>query len=129
MAKVQKIFKVKDGTIAGLDVTSGKLVANAKNLPGSTTSSSSGDLVSYFYKVLRNEEVILEQSTGVVELKRFKDRVKQVDAGNDCGLHILNFDAFEEGDIIECYKVSYQPKKLQLGYQSHGNQPGYSSSR
>eukprot|EP00981_Chlorochromonas_danica_P015831 scaffold14707_cov176-Ochromonas_danica.AAC.4 len=129
VAKVQKVFKVKDGTIAGLDVTSGKLVANAKNLPGSTATTSSGDLISYFYKVIRNDEVILEQSTGVVELKRFKDRVKQVDAGNDCGLHILNFEAFEEGDIIECYKVSYEPKKLQVGYQSHGNQHGYSSSR
>jgi translation initiation factor IF-2 len=38
-------------------------------------------------------------------LKRFKDDVKEVRAGYECGLHVAGFDAYEEGDMVECFSV------------------------
>ena len=38
-------------------------------------------------------------------LKRFKDDVKEVRAGYECGLHVAGFDAYEEGDLIDCFAV------------------------
>lgn len=38
-------------------------------------------------------------------LKRFKDDVKEVRAGYECGLHVAGFDAYEEGDLIDCFSV------------------------
>jgi hypothetical protein len=42
----------------------------------------------------------------------FKDNVREVEAGHDCGIGIEGFDAIEAGDIIECYTVEEVATKL-----------------
>lgn len=68
---------------------------------------------------LRNNGVL------AVELKHFKDNVKSVPSGQDCGMYISNHSDYLDGDIVECYKLDYVGKKLVLGYaasqqQKHG---------
>jgi translation initiation factor IF-2 len=41
----------------------------------------------------------------VVSLKRFKDDVKEVNAGFECGVGVLNFNDFQAGDILEFYRM------------------------
>jgi translation initiation factor IF-2 len=54
-------------------------------------------------RVLRNNVVVHD---GELEsLKRFKDDVKEVKAGFECGLNLKNFNDIEEGDQLECYEV------------------------
>ena len=85
-AKVQALFNVpKLGTIAGSSVTDGKVTRTA------------------FLRVLRDSKSIF---TGkVASLRRFKDDVKEVDKGFECGIGIENFNEFKEGDIIEAYEL------------------------
>ena len=52
-------------------------------------------------RVTRNGEVIAE--TNISGLKRFKDDVREVQAGYECGITLTNFDNFQEGDILEFY--------------------------
>jgi len=83
-AEVREIFKVsKVGTIAGCYVLDGKVTRNAK------------------IRVIRDNKVIYE---GRLEsLKRFKDDVKEVLSGFECGMNIERFNDLKEGDIIEAY--------------------------
>ena len=85
-AKVQALFNVpKLGTIAGSSVVDGKVTRTA------------------FLRVLRDSKSIF---TGkVASLRRFKDDVKEVDKGFECGIGIENFNEFKEGDIIEAYEL------------------------
>jgi len=83
-AEVRAIFKVRQGQIAGVYVADGKL--------------SRGALA----RVLRNGEVIHESS--ISSLRHFKDNVKEMAAGFECGVGIDGFSAFEEGDVIEAYR-------------------------
>ncbi len=85
-AKVQALFNVpKLGTIAGSSVLDGKVTRTA------------------FLRVLRDSKSIF---TGkVASLRRFKDDVKEVDKGFECGIGIENFNEFKEGDIIEAYEL------------------------
>ncbi|GAC1555839.1 MAG: translation initiation factor IF-2 [Myxococcales bacterium] len=85
-AKVQALFNVpKLGTIAGSSVTDGKVTRTA------------------LLRVLRDSKSIF---TGkVASLRRFKDDVKEVDKGFECGIGIENFNEFKEGDIIEAYEL------------------------
>lgn len=77
-------FKVsKVGTIAGSYVTDGKV----------TRDSS--------VRLIRNGIVIFEGE--IDSLKRFKDDVKEVSQGYECGITIKNFNDIKEGDIIEAY--------------------------
>jgi translation initiation factor IF-2 len=83
--QIREVFKIsKVGTIAGCMVTDGKITRNTK------------------VRVLRDGIVI---HTGELEsLKRFKDDVKEVLKGYECGLNIANFNDIQEGDIIEGYE-------------------------
>jgi translation initiation factor IF-2 len=83
--QIREVFKIsKVGTIAGCMVTDGKITRNTK------------------VRVLRDGIVI---HTGELEsLKRFKDDVKEVLKGYECGLNIANFNDIKEGDIIEGYE-------------------------
>lgn len=83
--EIREVFKIsKVGTIAGCMVTDGKINRNTK------------------VRVLRDGIVI---HTGELEsLKRFKDDVKEVAKGYECGLNIANFNDIKEGDIIEGYE-------------------------
>jgi len=54
-------------------------------------------------RVLRNNVVMHDGELD--SLKRFKDDVKEVKAGFECGLSLKNFNDIEEGDQLECYEV------------------------
>ena len=83
--QIREVFKIsKVGTIAGCMVIDGKINRNTK------------------VRVLRDGIVI---HTGeLASLKRFKDDVKEVTKGYECGLNIANFNDIKEGDIIEGYE-------------------------
>ena len=83
-AEVRQTFKVSNvGTIAGAYVLTGKVSRNAG------------------IRVIRNDIVIHDGK--LVSLKRFKDDVKEVDKGYECGLQIEKFDDVQEGDQLEVY--------------------------
>jgi len=83
-AEVRQVFKVsKTGTIAGCYVTSGLIRRNA------------------LVRLKREGEVI--HQAAINSLKRFKDDVKEVQSGFECGIGIEGFENFVEGDIIEVY--------------------------
>ena len=60
--------------------------------------------------MIRDGIVIFEGEIGT--LKRFKDDVREVDAGYECGLNINNFNDIKVGDIVEAYKIVETKKKL-----------------
>lgn len=83
-AEVRHIYKISHvGTVAGSYITSGLLKANEK------------------IRVLRDGVITYEGE--LASLKRFKDDVKEVKEGYECGLSIKNFNDLKEGDIIEGY--------------------------
>lgn len=85
-AEVRKMFKLtKSGLIAGCFVTKGKINRNC--------------LVS----VMRNGAVAFEGKLS--SLKRFKDDVRDVSEGFECGIAVAGFDQLMEGDVIEAYDI------------------------
>ncbi len=93
-AEIRKIFKLsKSGVIAGSFVTKGKFMRSS--------------LVS----VTRNGEVIFEGELS--SLKRFKDDVREVAEGFECGIGVKGFDAILEGDVIEAYQIEKIARKLE----------------
>ena len=85
-AEVMETFKIsKVGTIAGCIVREGKLVKTAK------------------VRVIRDGIVVYTGELG--SLKRFKDDVKEVLSGQDCGLNIANYNDIKVGDIVEAYQI------------------------
>lgn len=92
-AEVLEIFKVtKVGTVAGCIVRDGKVVRNSK------------------VRVIRDGIVIYTGDLG--SLKRFKDDVKEVKNGYECGLNIENFNDVKVGDHIESFKEVEVAKQL-----------------
>ena len=82
--EVRQTFKVsKVGTIAGCYVTDGSVSRNAS------------------VRVIRDGIVVFEGELG--SLKRFKDEVKEVNYGYECGITIERYNDIKEGDIIEAY--------------------------
>ena len=92
-AEIRETFKIsKVGTIAGCMVTNGKIFRNAG------------------IRLIRDGVVIY---TGeLASLKRFKDDVKEVSKGYDCGLQIKNYNDIREGDIVEAFQEVAVKKKL-----------------
>ena len=85
-AEVQETFKIsKVGTIAGCIVREGKLTRTAK------------------VRVIRDGIVIYTGELG--SLKRFKDDVKEVAMGQDCGLNIQGYNDIKVGDVVEAYTI------------------------
>ena len=83
-AEIRQTFKVSNvGTIAGCYVTEGKVSRNAG------------------IRIIRDNVVIHDGK--LVSLKRFKDDVKEVATGYECGIQIENFNDIQEGDILEVY--------------------------
>lgn len=83
-AEVRQTFKAsKVGTIAGCQVTAGKLVRNAH------------------VRVVRDGTVVYE--TTIDSLKRFNDDAKEVAEGFECGIVLANFQDVKEGDLLEAY--------------------------
>ena len=91
--EIRELFKIsKVGTIAGCMVTDGKVYRSSK------------------IRLIRDNVVIY---TGELSsLKRFKDDVKEVSKGYDCGLQIKNYNDIHEGDVIEAYQEVAVKKKL-----------------
>ena len=91
--EVREVFKVsKVGSVAGCYVKEGKISRNTK------------------VRVIRDGIVVYTGDLG--SLKRFKDDVKEVNTGYECGLNIQNFNDIKVGDIIEGYKVVEVKKTL-----------------
>ncbi|MBQ7020483.1 MAG: translation initiation factor IF-2 [Bacteroidales bacterium] len=85
-AEVQETFKIsKVGTIAGCIIREGKLQRSAK------------------VRVIRDGIVIYTGELG--SLKRFKDDVKEVAMGQDCGLNIQGYNDIKVGDVVEAYTI------------------------
>lgn len=91
--EIRETFKIsKVGTIAGCMVLDGKISRNSK------------------IRIIRDGVVIY---TGeLASLKRFKDDVKEVSKGYECGLNIQNFNNIEVGDIVEAYEQVEVKRKL-----------------
>jgi translation initiation factor IF-2 len=92
-AEIRETFKIsKVGTIAGCMVTDGKIFRNSR------------------IRIIREGVVIF---TGeLTALKRFKDDVKEVSKGYDCGIQIKNYNDIEQLDIIEAFQEVEVKKKL-----------------
>lgn len=90
--EVRQVFKVsKIGTIAGCYVSEGKVVRSAD------------------VRVLHDSVVVYEGK--IDSLKRFKDDVREVTAGYECGLSIEKFPGILVGDIIEVFKMEEKPRE------------------
>lgn len=91
--EIKEIFKIsKVGTIAGCYVTDGKVTKASK------------------VRIIRDGIVV--HSGKLASLKRFKDDVKEVIHGQDCGLNIDNYNDIQIGDIIEAYEEIEIKRKL-----------------
>jgi translation initiation factor IF-2 len=91
--EIMEIFKVsKVGTIAGCLVQSGKIFRN------------------HNIRIIRDGIVIHDGQ--LASLKRYKDDIKEVPAGMECGLNIKGFNDIEAGDIVEGYEIVEIKRKL-----------------
>jgi len=85
-ATIKQVFNIsKVGKVAGCQVTQGKVERGAK------------------VRLLRDNVVIHEGSLSI--LKRFKDDVKEVTQGQECGMSFANYQDLREGDQIECFQI------------------------
>src|SRR5215218_2731070 len=90
-AEVRQIFRVPGvGTVAGCYVTSGEISRNNR------------------VRVVRDGTVAYEGTIG--SLKRFKDDVRSVREGFECGVGIENFNDVKEGDVLEFYEIVEVPR-------------------
>jgi translation initiation factor IF-2 len=85
-AEIRQVFRItKVGTVAGCYVTEGSVKRGAK------------------VRLLRDNVVVHEGS--LKTLKRFKDEVREVNQGFECGMAFENYDDIKVGDVIECFDV------------------------
>jgi len=90
---IRETFKVPGvGTIAGCYVTEGKISRNSK------------------IRLIRDGIVIFNGSLS--SLKRFKDDVREVAAGYECGMGVNNYNDVRVGDVIEAYEITETKRKL-----------------
>ena len=98
-AEVLKTFKVsRVGTVAGCMVQEGRVEPDAR------------------IRVLRDDVVINDSK--VASLRRYKDEVKEVKAGQDCGIGVENFNDVKVGDILETYSI----EEIKAVLEPSGNQ-------
>ncbi len=92
-AEIREVFNIsKVGKVAGCMVTEGKVMRGAK------------------VRLLRDDVVIFEGN--LKQLKRFKDDVREVQNGYECGMALENYDDIKDGDILECYEVEEVARAL-----------------
>jgi translation initiation factor IF-2 len=85
-AEILEVFNVsKSGKVAGCKVTDGLVRRGAR------------------VRLIRDSVVIHEGELS--SLRRFKDEVKEVNAGQECGMAFENYEDLKQGDVIECYEV------------------------
>lgn len=91
--EVREIYKISGvGTVCGCYVIEGKVFRNCK------------------VRIVRDSIIIHEGE--IAALKRFKDDVKEVNTGYECGVSIVNYNDLKEGDIIEAYITKEVQRKL-----------------
>ncbi len=91
--EIREVFRIsKVGNIAGCKVLEGKLRRDSK------------------VRLLRDGIQVFEGS--LASLKRFKDDVKEVDAGYECGLSLQGYDDIKVGDLIEAFEMVETKRKL-----------------
>ena len=91
--EIREVYKIsKVGNIAGCMVMSGKIMRSS------------------LIRIIRDGVVV--HSGELTALKRFKDDVKEVAKGYDCGVQIKGFNDIKEGDVIEAYEEVAVKKKL-----------------
>ncbi|GAB7256169.1 translation initiation factor IF-2 [Polaribacter sp. OB-PA-B3] len=91
--EIREVYKIsKVGNIAGCMVMSGKIYRDSQ------------------IRIIR-DGIVVHDGT-LTSLKRFKDDVKEVAKGYDCGLQVKNYNDIVEGDVIEAYKEVAVKKKL-----------------
>jgi len=92
-AEVRQVFKVpKSGTVAGSYITEGKINRSSK------------------IRVIRDGTVVVEGE--IDSLRRFKDDVKEVAEGYECGISLKNFNDLKESDILEAYIMEEVKREL-----------------
>jgi translation initiation factor IF-2 len=92
-AQILEVFNIsKVGKVAGCRVTEGLVRRGAK------------------VRLVRDDVVIHEGELST--LKRFKDEVREVQAGQECGMAFANYHEIQKGDIIECYEVETIKRSL-----------------
>jgi translation initiation factor IF-2 len=92
-AEIKEVFNItKVGKVAGCIVTDGKVERGAK------------------VRLIRDKVVIHEGT--LKTLKRFKDEVKEVQTGQECGMAFENYDDIRAGDIIENFRVEEIKRSL-----------------
>jgi translation initiation factor IF-2 len=92
-AEILEVFNItKVGKVAGCRVTEGKVERGAH------------------VRLIRDNVVIHEGKLGT--LKRFKDEVKEVQVGQECGMGFENYHDLKQGDIIECFRVEEVKRTL-----------------
>jgi translation initiation factor IF-2 len=92
-AEIKQVFNItKVGNIAGCIVTDGKVERGAK------------------VRLIRDSVVVHEGT--LKTLKRFKDEVKEVQSGQECGMAFQNYEDMRAGDVIECFRVEEIQRSL-----------------
>ncbi|MBI1883706.1 MAG: translation initiation factor IF-2 [Chlamydiae bacterium] len=92
-AIVRQVFELsKSGKVAGCGISDGKASRSAK------------------VRVLRKGEVLCESS--IQSLRRFKEEVKEVREGLECGIRVEGFSEMEEGDTLEFFEIQKTAQKL-----------------
>jgi translation initiation factor IF-2 len=97
-AIVREVFKIsKVGTVAGCHVTQGTIERAAK------------------VRIIREGAVVFppaDRTASLESLKRFKDDVREVREGYDCGMKIAGYDDIKVGDVIEAYRIEQVQRTL-----------------
>jgi translation initiation factor IF-2 len=92
-AEVRQLFRAsRIGVIAGCHVGEGKVTRGAR------------------VRVVRDGTVIYD--TTIASLRRFNDDVREVSAGYECGIVLVNFQDLKEGDVLETYETRLQEREL-----------------
>ena len=92
-AEIREVYKISGvGTVSGCYVTSGKIYRNCK------------------VRIVRDGIIIHEGE--LQALKRFKDDVKEVNNGYECGMSFVNYNDIKVGDIVEAYVTKEVERKL-----------------
>ena len=93
-AEVRQVFTIpKVGAIAGCYVTNGHIARASEGI-----------------RLLRDSVVVYEGKLG--SLRRFKDDVREVQQGYECGIAIENFNDIKAGDVLEAYVFDKETAKL-----------------
>jgi translation initiation factor IF-2 len=94
-AEIREVFNItKHGKVAGCMITEGVVKRGAK------------------VRLLR-ENVVIHEGT-LKTLKRFKDEVKDVKAGFECGMAFENYEDIRAGDMIECFEISSHAREVSV---------------